>query len=192
MESKINLKYSTILDKQLSQLTGVEFDWERRKRTRDFIVTFSEKYLGQLEKIYDRYCSIFNANITDTIQIYFIPNFFGVKVPRGISDPCIICFESVKNNEIIPLEEERVFLTICHELAHIISCEPEISTDFFNKYKPLVKNHIVVYALMKLCFNEQLYLKEINNMSKFPAYKKASEVVEKIGAKEVINQILKK
>ncbi len=191
MVNKISVVYSGIYDRQLALIAGLEKDAEyfhkRKKKTQDFIKEIS--FFDFLSEILEKYCRALNLREIPQVTFYLLPNFHVSGTFAAFSDPPTISLEKKKENGFEAMAKERILTLFCHELAHLVSHQSKKRIAKFSKLKPIVKNHVIVYALMKECLPEELFQEEKKMAMRRESYYKAMNIVEKVGHNNILEQL---
>lgn len=132
--------------------------------------------------------------LQDVTRLAFAQNFIDVYIDNptrhsAISNPMII------GGGLSPID---FVLTLTHELIHRLTSDNTSQVNWhweIQKLYPneevLVANHIMVHAILEAIFSKQIISRDIKHCAKFPAYKRAWEIVKEIGYKDIINHFRK-
>jgi len=175
MAINIEVKYSKILDKLLYLISNVnEPDYnERKKICSDAITKFNKLEKNNfIEKIE----SITKIKFTKDIIFYFIPGWPKNIRFTAISDPPIITVQR-------PFKE--VINLMIHELVHINLNNKSIKD--FQEESKITRRHIIVHAILKEVYNQDQYLLDKKMCDQDNEFKKAWEIVDKMGSNKIIS-----
>lgn len=195
---KIVIGYSEIYDNALSKQKKITYSKNKSER--------GEKFAKRLQKEWNKYAEEILTTMVKISKLKWkhdtIECFVSFETPYAFSHPLTI---NINNNMYYGIDN------LVHELTHIllvsnrVNALPPKSKILYKRYKKEkynVKLHIIVHALIILTFQKVLgkdaekYLKwerfwkiwPRNRFSK--EYKKSWEIVQEVGAENIIRDLL--
>ncbi|MEK9182300.1 MAG: hypothetical protein AAB781_01775 [Patescibacteria group bacterium] len=189
---KIRIKYNRFLDpifKAYIKSNPKWKDWVEPTETevKERVKKYKEEWTKYEKKILEGICEVLNLNFSQNIiDVHIVSGN-----DRQFSNPIVI-----KSG----FELDEFIESITHELIHRLFSDNiqnvvagKIFLEMFPNENELIRNHIITHSVLKFIYLDLLKDKEkleINieksSKSSFPEYKRAWEIVEEMGYKELI------
>lgn len=201
MIPKIFFKYSGIYDQTL-----YHFSTGKTSDANDPIFIERQKYVGDKKKEIEDWWNLENEKVLNKIakvsgidwkhtgiKIYLLAEPHRDTWMGGFSDPLTIFLRRKKDGKV----KERSFVDIKRVIIHELVHQNIMVKEGYNPYISYVQNkfkcdricaaHLVVHAILEKVYNKEELKCEMNCKHQ-PSYKKAWEIVKKIGANKIIEE----
>ena len=183
----LRFNYSWIYDKQIHWWKKSKYDEDSYKKVNNYIKRLEKEWKELDKKVFDVISKVSGLKWKNkNIECYVVSDLV-----YPFSSPLTITIHTNISHQIE---------IIIHELIHNIWIQNEDGVKFkdYRKYGKLnfnVKIHILVHAIEKevllRLFIEKRTKKYIKWYDKFPDYKKAWDIVEREGSKNIIKEWIK-
>ena len=190
---RIIFRYSGIYDRMLHAVSKNPDapDFLRRKEESLAAISEFELFLeNSLENTLKGISALLMPWQAKELVVYMLPDWHGTLKSSGFSDPLTLILRRKENGS---LDHEKMQYVLVHELCHVIQ-QPLSTTTYYSdlteRYKLkniIVRNHLLTFALLKKILGDE-YIQWTEMHHNSPAYKKALDLVEKIGADKIIQE----
>lgn len=181
----IFFRYSSIYDKQLAILSNVkDIDFTtREQQVHRFLESFVGNHIELVEKLFQEMNQLLGLSV-EPVVIYILPDLYGTI--SAFSDPCTIPLSRKVETGVKEFNTTEILCLILHELAHRVTAYKEKYLLSLN-YPPLVRNHILVYALLQKVLPAEMFALEEQKATKDINYLGAMRIIHQKSAERIID-----